>query len=379
MAKILQFDNHSIFADIAEEMSTLRSPSAAGSSVSLTLDNNSGLSNNDYVLIEDVSTSRAEIAKINAAVTAGTTIQVDTLKFPHNVGVKVYKIGYNQIKFYHADTVAGAKTLLGSATDIDVDDEFTEYVDAVNSTGYAFFALYNSATSTPSEYSSAYPYSLLTLSSKSKIRDFVKKFYKKPIEDETFDMLIPIVEDEIFSIAPWRFREETATFNSVIDQADYILTDQGITDFGTLAYITYNGDPVDVVTFKENEILNWGTLISSYARVAHIWKETITLTPAPDAIAEVKIKYWKNAPGFSQETTDTAVNMPQVIAFGILQELWSMDDEKKSRYWENRKLQTIALIKKRDEKQTVRFASLTNSAMIRRNPRDQFDSPSITV
>lgn len=377
--KILQFDNRSIFADIAEEVATLRVPSAAGSSVSLTIDNNSGLANADYVLIEDVSTSRAEIAKINAAVTAGTVIQVDTLKFPHNVGVKVYKIGYNQIKFFHSATVAGIKTLLGSATDLDVDDEFTEYVDSVNGAGYAFFALYNSTTTAQSEYSSPYPYSLLTLASKSKIRDFVKKFYKKPIDDETFDMLIPVAEDEIFSIAPWRFREETATFNSVADQADYHFADNGITDFGTLAYITYNGDPVEVVTFKENEILNWGTLISSYARVAHIWSEILTLTPAPSEIAEIKVKYWKNAPGFAEETTDTAVSMPQVIAFSILQDLWAMDDMKKSQYWENRKLQTIALIKKRDEKQTVRFAPLTNSGMIRRNPRSQFENPSIDI
>lgn len=377
--KILQFDNRSIFADIAEEVATLRVPSAAGSSVSLTIDNNSGLANADYVLIEDVSTSRAEIAKINAAVTAGTIIQVDTLKFPHNVGVKIYKIGYNQIKFFHSDTVAGIKTLLGSATDLDVDDEFTEYVDSVNGAGYAFFALYNSTTTAQSEYSSPYPYSLLTLASKSKIRDFVKKFYKKPIDDETFDMLIPVAEDEIFSIAPWRFREETATFNSVADQADYHFADNGITDFGTLAYITYNGDPVEVVTFKENEILNWGTLISSYARVAHIWSEILTLTPAPSEISEIKVKYWKNAPGFAEETTDTAVSMPQVIAFSILQDLWAMDDMKKSQYWENRKLQTIALIKKRDEKQTVRFAPLTNSGMIRRNPRSQFENPSIDI
>lgn len=377
MAKILQFDNRSIFADIAEEKATLRVPSAAGSSVTLTLDNNSGLANADYVLIEDVATSRAEIAKINAAVSAGTTIQVDTLKFPHNVGVKIYLLKYNQIKFFHAATIAGEKSLLGSATDLDVDDEFTEYVDATNSTGYAFFALFNSTTSAVSDYSSAYPYSLLTLASKSKIRDFVKQFYKKPLADAAFDMLIPIAEDEIFSIAPWRFREETATFNSVADQSDYPFLDNGITDFGTLAYITYNGDPVDLATFKENEILNWGTLISSYARVAHIWEETLTLTPAPDAIAEIKVKYWKNAPGFAQETTDTAVNMPQVIAFSILQDLWSMEDTKKSQYWENRKLQTIALLKKRDVKQTVRFPALTNSGVIKRNARSQFDNPTI--
>ena len=373
----IKFDNSSIVVD-SPEVAVLRTPVAAGSSVILNLDNNSGFVQNGYVLIEDIATSRAEIAKVNASVVAGTQIQVDTLLFPHNVGVVVTKIAYNQVKFYRSATPTGLKTLL-STNAIDADNEFTEYNDTVNTTGYAFFTLYNSTSTAESDYSSAFPYSTLKLSSKGRIRDFVKKFYKKPIDDETFDMLIPVAEDEIFSIAPWRFREETATFNSVADQADYPFADNGITDFGTLAYITYNGDPVEVVTFKENEILNWGTLISSYARVAHIWSEILTLTPAPSEIAEIKVKYWKNAPGFAEETTDTAVSMPQVIAFSILQDLWAMDDMKKSQYWENRKLQTIALIKKRDEKQTVRFAPLTNSGMIRRNPRSQFENPSIDI
>ena len=373
----IKFDNSSIVAD-SPEVAVLRTPVAAGSSVILNLDNNSGFVQNGYVLIEDIATAHAEIAKVNASVVAGTQIQVDTLLFPHNVGVKVTKIAYNQVKFYRSATPTGLKTLL-STNAIDADNEFTEYNDTVNTTGYAFFTLYNSTSTAESDYSSAFPYSTLKLSSKGRIRDFVKGFYKKGFSEDVFDMLLQAAEDEIFSIYPWRFRENTVTFSSVANQKDYPFEDYGVVDFGTLAYVTCNGDPVEIVTFKENEILNWGTLIASYPRVAHIWNDVLTFTPAPEGIYDVVVKYWKNAPGFSEETTDTAIIMPQIVSYGILQELWAMDDTQKSQYWEKKKVQTIALLKKRNKKQSVRFAPLSNAPMVNTHTRDQFDYPSITV
>jgi hypothetical protein len=378
MSKILQFDNHTIFADAAEEVATLRSPSTAGSSVSLTLDNNHGLAQNDYVLVEDIATARAEIAKINAAVTAGTSIQVDELLFPHNTGVKIYRLKYDQVKFFHAATVGGSKTLLG-AVDIDADDQFTEYVDASNTSGYAFFALYNSTTTDQSSYSSAYPYSLLTLTAKSKIREFVKKFYKREWDDDTFGFLADMAESEIYAIRMWRFREKTFTFNTVANQQEYTFDSISLTDYGTLIYATYDGNPLQYVTIKENEILNWGTITSSDVRAIFEWAETFILTPKPDGVKEVKLRYYANAAGFSEETTDTPVSLPQVIAFRILQDLWSMEDLKKSQYWENRYLQGIAVLKTKEKKQSMRFASLTDASLTRRRINNSIDNPSISI
>lgn len=381
MAKILQFDNRSIFADIAEEVATLRVPSAAGSSVTLTLDNNSGLANADYVLIEDVATSRAEIAKINAAVSAGTTIQVDTLKFPHNVGVKIYKIGYNQIKFFHAATVGDSKSILGSATDLDVDDEFTEYVDATNSTGYAFFALFNSTTSAVSDYSSAYPYSLLSLASKSKIRDFVKKFYKKALDDETFSFLADSAEDEIYAVRLWRFREKSMSFNTAISQQTYSFESISLSDYGTFIYASFDSlYPLQHITIKEHKNLNEGSAVgSAIPQFIFEFADSFYLTPTPSSVGVVNILYYGNAVGFSEETTDTPVEMPQAIAFRILQDLWSMDDPKKSEYWENRYLQVVSVMKNKEREQVGRFAPLTDSKLTKRRINNSIEYPSITV
>jgi hypothetical protein len=379
MAKILQFDNRTIFADIATEVAVLRSPVAAGSDVTLTLDNNSELTNVDYVLVEDIATGRAEIAQINQAVTAGTNIRVATLKFPHNAGVKIYRLKYNKIQFYHAATVAGSKSQLGSDTDLDVDDEFTEYVDSANTTGYAFFRLKNSTTSDVSDYSSAYPYSLLALTSKSKIREFVRKFYKGDIDSETFDFLCDTAEQEIFLIYPWRFREAVFTFNTVLDQQVYSFASLGLTDFQQLAAATYDDEPMEYATFKENRILNWGDASTPRGvAVMNIWNNEITITPAPaESDLEVTLYYWKRSGGFDEETSDTAITLPQAIAYAILQDLWANEDTKKSQFWEGRKMQMIGLLKKSNTKQSTRFPSLTKNSMTRRYPDDQIENPSI--
>lgn len=380
MSKRLQFDNSSILSDCLE-VGTLRVPTSASSSVSVTLDNNDGLANGDYVLFEEVGTSRAEIAKINASVTAGTVIQVDTLKFPHNVGVKVYRLAYNQVKFYRADTLTGSKTLLGSAVNIDVDDEFTEYIDSVNSTGYAFFALYNSTTTAESDPSSGFPYSLLPLSAKSKIREFVRKFYKKVLDDDTFSFLCDSAEDEIYAIRLWRFREKSASFSTVIGTQKYTFSSLSITDFGTLIYASFDSlYPLQSITIKEHKALNEGSMNgSSIPQFIFLFGDALYLTPTPSSVGTVELLYYANSAGFTEETTESPVDMPQAIAFRILQDLWAMDDIKKSEYWEQRYLQIISVMKSKEREQVSRFAPLTDSRLTKRRINNSIEYPQITV
>ncbi len=381
MSKKLQFDNSSILQDCLE-VGTLRSPSSSGSSVSIIIDNNDGLAQNDYVLFEEIGTGRAEIAQIDAAVSAGTTIRVDSLLFPHNVGVKVYRLAYNQVKFYHDDVATGlSKTLLGSAVDIDADDEFTEYIDSDNSTGYAFFSLYNSTTADESDPSSAFPYSLLNLTAKSKIREFVKKFYKKALDDETFSFLADSAEDEIFSIRLWRFREKTASFETVASQQAYSFDSISLSDYGTGIYASFEDIyRLNFLTIKEHQALNEGAhLGSAIPQGIYEFAKTFYLTPIPSSVGTVDILYYANASGFEEETSVTAMNMPQAIAFRVLQDLWSMDDEEKARYWERRYLQVVSVAKGKEREQVGRFAPITDSSITRRRTINQIDFPQITV
>ena len=136
--KLLKFNNSAIML-LVSERAIMKAAVVAGSNKAITVDDNANLVNGDFLVFGEPIMAKSEIAKINAAVTPGTAIQVDSLTFPHAIGTPIYKIPYDQVKFYHADTLTGDKTLIGSAVDIDVEDEYTVVVDSTNSTGYLFF------------------------------------------------------------------------------------------------------------------------------------------------------------------------------------------------------------------------------------------------
>src|SRR3954466_14119759 len=120
---------------IKTEIGTLNSDASAGSNITLTLINNDGLADDDFIAIGHEGSELCELAQINNAVTAGTAIRVATLKFNHKAGEPIVKYEYNQRKFYAATREDGSYTELtsdGSPVGIQVDDPqgtLFEYTD----------------------------------------------------------------------------------------------------------------------------------------------------------------------------------------------------------------------------------------------------------
>jgi hypothetical protein len=357
--KILSVKNESIL-DLVTTEAILKVPVAAGSTVSMTLDDNTGLSDNDYILVGEIGKGKTEIAQIGATVTRGATIVVDTLVFPHPVGTPIKKIPYNQVKFYYAATLTGAKSDLGSAVAIDVEKEFTSYEDSTNVTGFGFFTFYNSATSAESGYSAGYDYTEPSQKTREKIREFVMSphNWNKPLDEATFTTLCDFAESEIFAIKRWRFREATATFNTVASTKSYSLATANASDLGQLIYATYDGDPVFPVSERVHRRLNWNSTQTGKPRTVCEFAGSLEFTPTPSEAKAVILYYYKNSSGFSDETSATAVKLVQAIAFRILQDLWAMVDMNKAQYFEHRYLQTISAMKIDDLKQASRFPSL---------------------
>ena len=375
--KLLKFDNLSAVVD-APEVAQIRYPVASGSAVTIKLDNNNGLAQNDYILIGEIGGTQSEIAQISAAVVAGTDIVVSSLKFPHNAGVKVYLIKYNQVKFYHTETLTGEKTIITTLA-IDVDNEFTEYRDGTNSTGYLFFALYNSTTADESGYSGAYPYSLLKNSSRANIRALFKGFYKRGYDESFFELLCDAVEAEIYSIRRWRFREKRVVFNTTASQQSYTLAQAGAEDLGQLIYATYDGDPLTVIRMKVHKRLNWSNIVTTNPRAIWEWEGSLYMTPIPDGIKVVELYYYKNSSGFTDDTTETGVQLPLVIAARLAQHFWTGEDDKKAASYEKLFLQTISAMKLNDIKQVSVFPSLTDSRLVNTSILDQTENPSIVI
>src|SRR5438067_387207 len=74
---------------IKTEHGLLDAPVSAGTNVTLTLVNNDGLSNQDYLVIGYEGNELCELVQVNQAVTAGTSVRVSTLKFDHQKGEPV--------------------------------------------------------------------------------------------------------------------------------------------------------------------------------------------------------------------------------------------------------------------------------------------------
>src|SRR5690242_8483423 len=107
------------------ERSALTAAATAGSNVTLTLADNNGFANGDFIVIGVEGSETAELQQINQAVTAGTSVRVATLRFAHVADEPVVKYRYNQRKFYGSLTATGSYAELtssGSSVTIEVDD-----------------------------------------------------------------------------------------------------------------------------------------------------------------------------------------------------------------------------------------------------------------
>ena len=112
------------------------------------------------LLIGEYGSEGSEIIKTHAA-TAPTgftvTLASNTTK-PHDKDTPVYLISFDQIEFSHADTLTGAKSVLGSVTNIDPENDEMVYEDTTNTSGYYFTRYKNSISGVFSDYSDGIPY-----------------------------------------------------------------------------------------------------------------------------------------------------------------------------------------------------------------------------
>lgn len=128
-----------------------------GSNVTLTLQNNDGLSDTDYIVIGNEGSELCEMEQINDTVTAGTTVRVATLKFAHKKGEPIIRYRYNKRKFYGCATATGSFVELtsdGSPVTIQVDDPQGTCIEYTGS-DYTYFkaTYYNSETATETDIS----------------------------------------------------------------------------------------------------------------------------------------------------------------------------------------------------------------------------------
>ena len=178
---------------IENQPTTILTASVAAAGTTLTVANNGGFANNDYLLLGKLGEEKTEIVKIGAAVSAGTSITIGACTFAHNEDTPVIKLDFNQVRFYYGSTnVSSSSAALAVAQALDPTDIFNYYEDSTNTTGYGFVRFYNSTTTGYSDYSDAIPYTGYTKKMLRMIRQKVRRLI-----NETDELNSPISNDEI--------------------------------------------------------------------------------------------------------------------------------------------------------------------------------------
>ena len=144
--------------DLSGRVQTSLTASIAASGTTMTVADNSGLADNDWLVVGYQGDSQTEAVDINGAVTRGTSMTVtNSLKFAHKIDAPVTLTKETYIEVWGATTLTGTKTAVIEKTNSQViqwDKPFTEY--AVTGTQYAYyFVRFGDAQASPvvGEYS----------------------------------------------------------------------------------------------------------------------------------------------------------------------------------------------------------------------------------
>lgn len=282
----LKADNRILVKD---QPKTLLTAAPAAGATSITVANNNGFANNDYILIGRIGEEKAEIIKISSSVTAGTALAVAAgLVFAHDIDTPVTRIAYNQVRFYHGTTtVAGDATALAAAQDIDPSEVYSYYEDSVYTTGYAFVRFFNSTIGSPngfSVFSGAIDYLLKSGYNNTALRMIRRKVRKlirqqdaqnSDYTDDDLDEEINLAQKEVAHDRLWSFYEKIKSFSSVANQYEYNLASNVFTLFETLFKTT----PLDVMVLRDFNRLRWKSDVTGDPVAICMWGRKARVYP----------------------------------------------------------------------------------------------------
>lgn len=215
----------------------------ASGATALIVKNNDRFATTQAVLIGEMGEERSEL-NTTSGITGKNSITIDVAtNFNHNADDPVYKLEYNQVKFYKSATLTGTYTVLATV-DIDVDnhDKVTRYDDATAlTTDYYKIQYYNSETTVTSELSDPIPASGQAVNTAGKVIDAVAR----RVRDTNYEVLsiseyIDImneVNDDLITMAhrPYRFLKVSSVVNTTAD-VDYVEIPTDLWKFDYLMY-----------------------------------------------------------------------------------------------------------------------------------------------
>ena len=252
----------------------------------------------DYIIVGEIGTKTAEILRIAATTSDGTSLTVtqtakgvadsDGARYAHSVDEPVYRIDYNQIEFSYSATATGTKTVLSATEEIQPDDLFTRYEDADSdhATYYGFVRFRNG--STYSEYSDAIPYTGYTAQSLGRMIKMVRRHLDEPdfrqLPDEDIIEELNEKQRDIAHERLWPFYEDIFSDSTIANTRQYDINTH-IAD-AKIHAITVRSEPLAKIDKTRDDMLHWDTARTGEPTHMGIWDNDIILWPTPPDAAE---------------------------------------------------------------------------------------------
>lgn len=208
--------------DLDSIESTNLSQYHAAAATTLNVLGNQQFTNTDKILIGKPGTENAEIKAVSGAVTVGTTMTVTALTYPHSTDEPVYRLLFDQVKFYRSTTgPTGSYSSLATVTlDYDNPENITTYNDSSGSSStYYKVSYYNSVSTDESSLSDPIPGSGYNRSTAGAVIDEVLSELGKAEDTELRKQMyfwMNECSDDLITRArkPYNFLHRTVTVDS---------------------------------------------------------------------------------------------------------------------------------------------------------------------
>ena len=283
---------------------------------SILVKNNDRFADTNRILIGKMGHNRSEIGVIDEAIVAGQTIAVTALVFPHNADDPVYKLDFDQVRFYRSTTgISGTYSLVSTqAMDVDNANKITVYDDPTGLGSYYYkVAYYNSVSDTESPLSDPISGEGFAAATAGDIIDKVVRRIKDPgftvmTAKEYLDVFGNVNDDLITqSHKPYRFLKVTQTLTPVADQNYVNLSSlvPAMWKFDFLKYTYGSGSQVEtyrptVISLEEFIDKYDGRTYASNDRIQEVAidenKNRLLMHPAPKTATTnaLEFYYFKN-------------------------------------------------------------------------------------